>query len=142
MALEAKQSEVKQEEEESDEEIEFCWNIFGLDLCEIVNKDLLYLFNFTNDENQSNADDSIYIDEKEQENMEKRKQMKENGKMLISNKYGRMFILYPKYQLLISFDSIEISKYLNDIYGKEYNISDRGISPPTNIYRVFTNIKV
>ena len=139
MALEAKQLE---EEEESDEEIEFCWNLFGLDLCAIVNKDLLYLFNCNNDENQSNTADSMYVDKKEAENIGKRKKIKENGKMLISNIYGRMFILYPKHELLISFDSIEITKYLNDHYGKVFNNPDRGIFPPQNLYRVFRNIKV
>ena len=114
-------------EEESDEKIECCWHLFGFDLCGIVDEDLLYLF-------KSN--------QKESENVAKRRKINENGRMLISNKYGTMFILYPKGDLLVSFDSIEMTKYLNNHYKKLSDNLQHGIFPPKNLYRVFRNFKV
>ena len=132
-------AELKQEEEAEDELVEFCWDVFNIDLCGIVRKDLQYLFAPSNDENESNTADSMYADSKEQEKMSIKKKLKENATMIISNNYGKMLILYPHYNLLISFNSVQLTKYLND----NYNDSPaRGLLPPQNMYRIFKNINV
>ena len=130
-------AELKQEEESEEELVEFCWSIFGLDLCGIVRKDLQYLFTLSNANNESNTADSMYVDPKEQEKMEMKQKLKENATMIISNNYGKILILYSKYDLLISFNSVQLTTYLNDTYEQSGDdIPVRGSSPPQNMYRI------
>lgn len=129
------------EESEEEELIDFCWGIFGIDLCGIVRKDLEYLFAPSNDEENGTAD-SMYVDPKEQEKMSIKKKLKENATMVISNKYGKIFILYPHYNLLISFNCIQLTKSVNNAYDENENQPIRGVQPSQNMYRIFKNIKV
>ena len=132
------EKELKQFEDNepsSAEEIQFYWNLFNVDLCQMYGgNDVKSLFDATNVDDA----DSIYLDKATQENEEKKKKLKENASIIISNIYGKIFILYPQHTTLISMDSLRLTNYSNSID----NIPDRGISPPNTLYRSFNHIKV
>eukprot|EP01084_Bolivina_argentea_P185002 319047_1 len=140
------QKEQKQEfedidnETDSSDEVEFYWDLFNIDLFDIIHQDLKSLRESKNNESDDNKTESIFLSIDVIEINEKQKSLKENGKILISNVYAKMFILYPQFDTFIAFDSVALTNYLNDIHHST-DIPIRGIPPIAKLYRGFNDIK-